>query len=54
MALISDLVTELSVMSGIEKSSIAVIARHLREALRLEPGGLVGDTARSFLQKIEG
>lgn len=39
MALISDLVTELSVMSGIEKSSIAVVARHLREAGLLSQKG---------------
>ena len=31
MALISDLVTELSVMSGIPEPSIAVVARRLRE-----------------------
>lgn len=39
MALISELIVELSVMSGVEKSSIAVVARHLREAGLLSQKG---------------
>ena len=39
MALISEVVTELHVMSGIEERSIALIARHLREAGLLSQKG---------------
>ena len=47
MALISDLVVELSVMSGIPKPSITVVARHLREAGLLSQKGRGRGAARA-------